>query len=93
MIEYRTNQRAKMSEACSKLYTTVVQQQITHDGDPRLARHLANAVVKETPDGAYITKDGRSSPRKIDLAVAAVIAYARASSPELTTSEWGIEWG
>ena len=44
------------------------------------ARHLANAVVKETPDGAYITKDGRNSPRKIDLAVAAVVAYDRAVS-------------
>jgi phage terminase large subunit-like protein len=43
-----------------------------------LARHLANAVIKETTDGAYITKDGRNSPRKIDLAVAAVVAYERA---------------
>ena len=34
-----------------------------------------NAVVKETPDGAYITKDGRDSPRKIDLAVAAIIVF------------------
>jgi hypothetical protein len=34
--------------------------------------------VKETRDGAYITKDGRNSPRKIDVAVAAVVAHERA---------------
>jgi hypothetical protein len=28
--------------------------------------------------GAYIVKDGRNSPRKIDMAVAAVVAYDRA---------------
>jgi phage terminase large subunit-like protein len=69
------NTRQRMAPACSRFYTAVVQGDLTHDGDVRLARHIGNAAVKETVDGAYITKDGRSSPRKIDLAVAAVIAY------------------
>jgi len=80
VVMFETNKRAMMSAACSKFYTAVTNGQLSHDGDPRLARHLANAVVKETPDGAYITKDGRNSPRKIDLAVAAVVAYDRAVS-------------
>jgi phage terminase large subunit-like protein len=80
VIEYVTTQRVRMSAACSKLYTAVVNRAVEHDGNRDLARHIANAVVKETPDGAYITKDGRNSPRKIDLAVAAVLAYDRASA-------------
>jgi phage terminase large subunit-like protein len=79
-LMYPPNRRTLMSDACSKFYTAVVNQTLTHDGDPTLARHLANAMVKETPDGAYITKEHRASPRKIDAAVAAVVAYDRATS-------------
>jgi len=67
-----------VSAACSQFYTAATTGGLSHDGDRGLARHLANATVKETPDGAFITKDGRNSPRKIDLAYAAVIAYSRA---------------
>jgi phage terminase large subunit-like protein len=77
-VEFATNKRAFMAAACSRFYTAATTGALSHDGDPRLTRHLANAKLKETPDGAYITKDGRNSPRKIDLAVAAVIAHDRA---------------
>lgn len=70
--------RKRMIVACAGFYSAVAQGTLTHDGSADLARHLSNAVVKETPDGAYITKDGRWSPRKIDLAVAAVMAHDRA---------------
>lgn len=65
--------RQRMSLACATAYAAVVQGDITHDGNATWARHLENAVVKETADGAYIVKDGRNSPRKIDLAVAGVM--------------------
>lgn len=67
--------RSRMVKASALFYTAVVQGLVTHDGDADLARHISNAVTKETPDGAYISKEGRHSPLKIDLAVAAVIAY------------------
>ena len=79
VVEFATNQRVRMAAACSRFYTAVVTQALTHDGDPRLARHLASAKLRETPGGAYIVKDHRNSPRKIDLAVAAVIALERAA--------------
>jgi phage terminase large subunit-like protein len=78
VLMYETNRPRVMAENCSRFYSAVVTKELTHDGDPRLARHLGNAVVKETKDGAYITKDGRNSPRKIDLAVAAVVGFSRA---------------
>lgn len=73
---------SNMDPACSRFHSAVLTKTLTHDGDPVLARHLANAVLKETRDGAYITKDGRNSPRKIDVAVAAVIAFDRAAQFE-----------
>jgi phage terminase large subunit-like protein len=63
----------RMANACATTYAAVVQGDLTHDGNPLWARHLENAVVKETADGAHIVKDGRNSPRKIDLAVAGVM--------------------
>ena len=78
VLRYQTNNARFMAEACSRFYSAVTTKQVTHDADPRLARHLANAVIKETPAGSYITKESHSSPKKIDLAVAAVIAHDRA---------------
>ena len=74
-LMYPTNRRRTMSEACCRFYTAVTTKQVTHDANQALARHLANTVVGETIDGRYITKDHPDSPRKIDLAVAAVIAH------------------
>lgn len=37
-----------------------------------------HCVAKDTPYGQVATKDGADSPRKIDCAVAAMIAYDRA---------------
>lgn len=45
-------------------------------GDPRLARHISNAVVKATPQGDVITKPDPHSPAKIDAAIAAVVAVS-----------------
>lgn len=68
-----TNEIKMMAQACREFYGDVVSKAFSHDGDPTLARHIANAYVRETPDGAYIVKDARDSPNKIDAAVAAVL--------------------
>jgi phage terminase large subunit-like protein len=86
VVRYETVQRKRMVAACSKFFTAVVNRQLTHDGNSRLAEHIGNAVVKETTDGAYITKESRSSKRKIDLAMGAVISYDRATSDELAVA-------
>ncbi|MGH3735842.1 MAG: terminase large subunit domain-containing protein [Micromonosporaceae bacterium] len=79
VLEFPTFSRARMAPACTSFYAGILEQTLTHDADPRLARHIGNAVVKTSPQGDYITKVDKDSPAKIDLAVASVIAYSRAS--------------
>jgi phage terminase large subunit-like protein len=42
---------------------------------------MDNATLKVDSRGARLAKDARNSPRKIDLAVAAVMAFDRACAP------------
>jgi phage terminase large subunit-like protein len=78
VVEFPTNRRERMAPASTMFYSAVMEGALTHDGDPRLARHVANCVVKQTPQGDVITKLDKDSPAKIDLAIAAVLAYHRA---------------
>lgn len=71
---------SRMIKACATFYDTVAEKRLVHDGNPTLARHLDNAVLKMTPAGPHIKKDARNSPRKIDAAVASVMAVDRASA-------------
>jgi phage terminase large subunit-like protein len=86
VVRYDTNERRRMAAACSRFYAAVAGGEedasalpLTHDGDPRLARHLRNAVPKSTPAGTLITKATVDSKLKIDIAIAAVVAFDRAS--------------
>jgi phage terminase large subunit-like protein len=93
VLAFNTFVRKRMAAACSSFYQAASSDGFTHDGHPGLSRHVANAVLKETAQGAYITKEDKSSPRKIDAAIAAVIAYNRAAyhaqQPEVSV---GMEW-
>jgi phage terminase large subunit-like protein len=78
IVEWPSTSAKRMVVACAAFYDAVLEQRITHDGDPMIARHLDNAVVKIDNLGPRIVKENRSSLRRIDAAVAAVIAYDRA---------------
>lgn len=77
VVEYNTGFLGRMAPATDRLYQAVVEQTVTHDGDPRLSAHIAHCVARSTPQGSVVTKDRRGSPRKIDAAVAAIIAFDR----------------
>lgn len=83
VIEFPTFSRARMAPACTTFYSAVMEGKLSHDGDPRLARHLANTVVQSSPQGDYVTKAAKDSPAKIDLAIAAIVAvsHARLAKP------------
>lgn len=79
VLEWNTAHAARMAPATDRLYQAVVTKAVTHDGDPRMAAHVAHCVAKATPMGDLVSKDKRGSPRKIDAAVAAIVAYDRAA--------------
>lgn len=79
IVEYPSTNARRMVPACSKFYDAVVDQKLIHDGNPLLARHLSNAVVKIDQLGPRIVKENRASQRRIDAAVAVVLAFDRAT--------------
>ncbi len=73
------NSAANMVPATQKFYEAVVNESFTHDGDERLARHVANCVTKQSSRGVMVAK--ASSRRKVDAAVASIFGYDRATQP------------
>jgi hypothetical protein len=70
---------SRMIPATARFRQAIVNGTASHSGNADLTRHVENAVVKVSSRGEQIAKDWKSSPRKIDLAVAAVMAFERAS--------------
>ena len=78
IVEYPSSSPSRMVPATAKFYDAVMSGGIAHDHNPTLARHLDHCVIKVDRLGPRITKEHRHSPRKIDCAVAAVMAFDRA---------------
>lgn len=83
IVEYPSTNARRMVPACAKFYDAVVDQKMIHDGNPLLARHLSNAVIKIDQLGPRIVKENRASQRRIDAAVAAVLAFDRATASRI----------
>jgi phage terminase large subunit-like protein len=79
VLEWNTGAAQRMAPATDRLFQAVTTRAVTHDGDERLAAHIAHCVAKRTPMGDLVSKDKRGSPRKIDAAVAAIVAFDRAA--------------
>lgn len=77
ILRFPTGSVSRMVPACGAFYDAVVNKQIRYNNQPALARHIENCVVRMDKGGPRITKESHSSERKIDAAVAAVIAYSR----------------
>jgi phage terminase large subunit-like protein len=92
VVEYPQSP-ARMVPATQRFYESVMNKTVTHSGDQRLARHLANCVVRTDSRGSRISKDAKNSPRKIDLAVSAVMALDRAcQEPEIEPTPQFFSW-
>jgi phage terminase large subunit-like protein len=73
----QTNPR--LVPATSKLYEGIMSGKIRHDGDPAIQRHMNNCILKDGREGARLTKNPKADKLKIDLAIALLMAYDRAS--------------
>lgn len=88
----QTDQR--MAPLCDDLHVAVETGCVTHDGNEILRRHMGNARGKPTRHGVSIQKESKTSLRKIDGAIAAVLAHGAARAgdpnrvPDLMESVW-----
>lgn len=85
VIEWNTAHARRMAPATDRMYQAVTTGGISHDGNERMAAHFSHAVAKSTALGDLISKDRKNSPRKIDAAVAAIVALDRAAHHNKTT--------
>ena len=79
VLEWNTAAANRMAPATDRLYAATQDQTVTHDGNKDLSSHVAHCVAKRTPMGDLVSKDKKGSPRKIDAAVGAIIAFDRAA--------------
>jgi phage terminase large subunit-like protein len=75
----------RMIKACAIFFDAVAERRLVHDNNPVLTRHINNTATKLTPAGPHIKKENPNSPRKIDAAVAAILAVDRASGGKIET--------
>ena len=73
-----------MVEASRRFYEAVLDVRVEHDGDPTLAAHLRNVVPRQVGESGWrLEKPSRA--RKIDAAVASVMAVSQALEKPPTT--------
>ena len=81
-----------MIQASQRFYEAAKDHRLSHSGDKRLGRHIGNAVIKATPQGWRVQKETPNSPRKIDLAICAVMGHAYASAIEEPQQQFFASW-
>lgn len=82
MFAFSPQRPRQMAAAIERFETACkVRQGICFDGNEDLKRHILNAARFETPHGDLIRKESKNSRKRIDAAIAAVLAYeARADA-------------
>ena len=80
IVEYKTNMLNLMIPATQKVYEAVTEEKFVHDGNASLARHIDNCIIKVDARGQRVTKEAGNSKKKIDNAIAFIIAYDRATA-------------
>lgn len=91
VVRYPTN-RSRFMGAIERFRTDLVAGLVPHTGDEALSRHVLNAQTREVRGGYWLEK--ARSTDKIDLAIAAVLAYearcdviaSRSSRPQVLLS-------
>lgn len=69
----------RMIPATARFVDAVMDRKLSHAGGKGLTTHISNCVIKPTANGVMVQKESMHSPRKIDLAVAAICAHDRAT--------------
>jgi len=83
IVEYKTNMLNLMIPATQKVFEAITEGRLEHDGNPILSRHMDNCVIKIDHRGQRVTKESATSRKKIDAAIAFIIAYDRADASRI----------
>ena len=83
IVEYKTNMLNLMIPATQKVFEAITEGRLVHDGNPILSRHMDNCVIKIDHRGQRVTKESSTSRKKIDAAIAFIIAYDRADASRI----------
>jgi phage terminase large subunit-like protein len=87
------NTLPRMVPAWQTFFDAVMDKSLSHDGDPRLARHVENMRLKIDAKGARPVKEHKTSQRHIDLGICAVIGVDRATAYRgRKTPDWSAGW-
>ena len=65
-----SSRRRPHGPATARFHQLVIDQELTHDGGSPLARHVADAILREDSRGAWLSTERKDSLRRIDGAVA-----------------------
>lgn len=68
-------QVSRVVRALEQFHGAVIDQELTHDGSFRLTQHVLNCRRRVGRSGTTVAKDHPESERKIDAAIAAVLAW------------------
>lgn len=74
-IEWWMNRPQITSRALAQLHAAIINGELTHDGSFALTQHMLNARRRESRSGLQIAKEHPESRRKIDAAIAAMLAW------------------
>ncbi len=104
VLKWETYVNRRMGMALRSFAQAIADKTLTHDGDDTLAEHIGNAsrlTLKERDDKGTpfwkIQKETPDSPKKIDAAMAAILAWeartdAIASGALIKTKEPYVRW-
>jgi phage terminase large subunit-like protein len=82
-----------MAQAAERFYAAVREQRVRHPRDPKLTRHVLNAVEKRTDDGRWrFVKENKQSRKVIDALIAAAMVHNVAVEDSATAPEPMFAW-
>lgn len=74
--EFWTHRETETARATEELREAIVTRQVTLADQAMLRAHFLNARKRRHPAGVMIRKEHKGSEKKIDIAMAAILAYA-----------------
>jgi phage terminase large subunit-like protein len=82
-----------MAQAAERFYAAIRERKVRHPRDPKLTRHVLNAVEKRTDDGRWrFVKENKQSRKVIDALIAAAMVHNVAVEDSQVSAEPLVAW-